>query len=187
MVRLKTCRDCRHMVSPRADTCSHCGVSKPGQGFSQRHPLTVLFVLGTAIYGTLNLVAPMDTNAGGTTEIVVPEAPAPLPAACLTPSRQLIENIASGLNVDGGGSLSDSGATKSGSHANAFFVAARINGPGMGGDMGVWATNQLDGSGMIFSVDNMAQAFSVFPDGGRTQAAFSMADPGARQSRDCVG
>ena len=130
-----------------------------------------------------------DQPIGYSASSVLNEGPLPSPAMsveCLTPSSRLLRDIASGLTVAGGGSLGASGAVKSGAHANAFFVTARINGPGMDGDVGVWATTRLDGSGMIFAVDAIARAFSVFPDGGRTQAAFSMSDPGAQQSRGCV-
>jgi hypothetical protein len=65
-------------------------------------------------------------------------------------------------------------------------VAAEIQGSGMDDEVAVWFTNRLDGSGMIFSVDNMAQAFSVFPDAGRTDAEATMSDPGARESLTCV-
>ena len=114
------------------------------------------------------------------------QTPTPSSSACLEPSRLLLENIAAGMYVDGGGNLGEAGAVKSGSHANAFFVAARIHEPGVGGDIGVWATTSLDGSGPIISVDDLAKEFSVFPDGGRMEVTYSMMDAGARESHSCV-
>ncbi len=114
------------------------------------------------------------------------QAPTPSSAECLTPTMQLVENIASGMHYDGGRNLGVAGAVKSGSHANAFFVAARIDEPGLDGDIAVWATTSLEGDGLIFSVNDLAKEFSAFPDGGRTEVTFSMSDLGASQSRECV-
>ena len=105
---------------------------------------------------------------------------------CESPSRRLLDDIASGLEVSGGGTIGRGGAVRSGAHSNGYFVAAEIQGSGMDDEVAVWFTNRLDGSGMIFSVDNMAQAFSVFPDAGRTDAEATMSDPGARESLTCV-
>ncbi len=57
MVRLKPCRDCGHMVSPRADACPWCSTDKPAQSLLQRHPLIGLLVLGTLLYGAINVLA----------------------------------------------------------------------------------------------------------------------------------
>ena len=57
MVRLKPCRDCGHMMSPRADACAWCGTNKPAQRFLQRHPLIGLLVLATLLYGAINVLA----------------------------------------------------------------------------------------------------------------------------------
>ena len=57
MARLKPCRDCGHMVSPRADTCPWCRANKPAQRFLQRHPLIGLLVLGILLYGAINVIA----------------------------------------------------------------------------------------------------------------------------------
>ena len=57
MVRLKPCRNCGHMVSPREDACPWCRTEKPAQSLLQRHPLIGLLVLGTLLYGAINILA----------------------------------------------------------------------------------------------------------------------------------
>ena len=57
MARLKPCRDCGHMVSPREDVCPWCRANKPAQRFFRRHPLIGLLVLGTLLYGAINVLA----------------------------------------------------------------------------------------------------------------------------------
>ena len=57
MARLKPCRDCGHMVSPKADACPWCRTKKPTQRFLQRRPLIGLLVLGTLLYGAINVLA----------------------------------------------------------------------------------------------------------------------------------
>jgi hypothetical protein len=57
MARLKPCRDCGHMVSPRADICPWCRANKPTQRFLQRHPLIGLLVLGILLCGAINVLA----------------------------------------------------------------------------------------------------------------------------------
>lgn len=57
---------------------------------------------------------------------------------------------------------------------------------GRAGEVAVWASNRLDGTGLIYSVNNFALSFSDWGDGGRTQAGFSMSDDGAREAVACV-
>jgi hypothetical protein len=104
----------------------------------------------------------------------------PVPAA-------LVEGIASGLTVTGGGSLRDAAAVRSDDFESAFFISAEVDGPGIegDGDVGTWVTNRLEG-GVIYSVDAVAREFSDWGDGGDTDAEFSLSDDGAEESRDCV-
>ena len=57
MARLKPCRDCGHMVSPKADAYPWCRTNKPAQRFLQRHPVIWLLVLGTLLYGAISALA----------------------------------------------------------------------------------------------------------------------------------
>ena len=182
MENLKQCRDCGQEVSTKARTCPNCGAPKPTKA-SKKGCLWYIgaffvFVLALGVVSSLfeddgESPASSGGSAGGS-------------VTCESPSRKLLDGIASGLEVSGGGTIGRGGAVRSGAHSNGYFVAAEIQGSGMDDEVAVWFTNRLDGSGMIFSVDNMAQAFSVFPDAGRTDAEATMSDPGARESLTCV-
>ena len=119
-------------------------------------------------------------------------APTPRPLATPTPSRCLevpaaaVGALATGLK--GGTRLANVQAVKSSDFANAFFVSAYINGPGIAPNSvtGTWVTNRIDGSAGFFSVDGFAREFSDWADGTKTTAQFSMTNDGARQSQGCV-
>ncbi len=57
MLRLKPCRDCGRMVSPRADACPWCRRTRPAQSLFRRHPFIGLLVLGILLYGTISVLA----------------------------------------------------------------------------------------------------------------------------------
>lgn len=118
-------------------------------------------------------------------------APAtPKPARCLDVPVALVDAIASGLTVSGGGSLraESAQAVKSTAYEKVYFVAADIQGQGIEGptDVGVWATNSLAGAGTIFSVNAVAAEMSEWPKGEKTKAGITMADDGAQESEDCL-
>jgi len=185
---MKSCRDCDQLVSIEAKNCPNCGAPKPTKAKKKGCLYYIgIFFAFSLVVGVLQDLSEEGVDgppsAGG-----VNEGP---PSAgesvrCESPSRRLLNNIASGLEVSGGGTIGRGGAVRSGAHSNGYFVAAEIQGAGMDDQVAVWFTNRLDGSGMLFSVDNMAQEFSVFPDAGRTVAEATMSDPGARESRTCV-
>ena len=107
MTKVRACRACGKMVSRGAKACPSCGKGKPGRAFTERHPLMALGFIGFIVYVVATNVSPTATEPGGSEEMVVPgavipEAPAPPPAECLTPSPRLIADIASGLEVAGG-------------------------------------------------------------------------------------
>lgn len=113
-------------------------------------------------------------------------------ADCLWVDADLVDGIATGLTVGGGGSLDPmtARAVKSKDYANVYFIAAAIQGPGMGDgsqSIGVWASDSLTvGGGLIFAVDAFANEFSDWGDGGATSSQLSMADDGARAAKACV-
>ncbi len=57
MARLKPCRDCGRMVSPRADACPWCRKTKPAQSLFRRHPFIGILVLGILLYGAISVFA----------------------------------------------------------------------------------------------------------------------------------
>jgi hypothetical protein len=108
---------------------------------------------------------------------------------CVSVDRSLVEAIATGLTVSGGGTLRDAYAVKSDDFQKVYFVSAEIDGPGIegDGDVGTWATNSLEaGGGLILAVDGIANEMSDWADGRKTDAAFSLSDDGVDESRACV-
>lgn len=72
---------------------------------------------------------------------------------------------------------------KSLDHADAYYIAIRIGGPGVSEDaVGVWASAGGIEEGMVASVDAMAEEFS----GILKDSRFSTTDRGADEARTCV-
>jgi hypothetical protein len=102
----------------------------------------------------------------------------------------LVQGIATGLTVGGGGTLTNAKAVKSNDFERVYFISADIDGPGLEGpdDIGTWAKSGplRVGGGLILSVDAVAKEFSDWGDGGSTDAMLSMDDDGAEESKECV-
>lgn len=98
--------------------------------------------------------------------------------------------IATGLTVQGGGTLRNAQAVKSNDSKSVWFISADIDGPGMDeeDDIGTWAkTGPLAvGDGLILSVGPLAQQFSDWGHGDTTDENLAMDDDGAQESYDCV-
>ena len=45
------------MVNPKSEDCPWCRTKKPAQRFLQRHPLIARLVIGTLLYGAINVLA----------------------------------------------------------------------------------------------------------------------------------
>jgi hypothetical protein len=109
---------------------------------------------------------------------------------CENVPQGLVQAISEGLTVGGGGTLTNAKAVKSNDFKRVYFISADIDGPGLEGpdDIGTWAKSGplRVGGGLIFSVDAVANEFSDWGDGRKTDAQFSMEDDGAEESKDCV-
>jgi hypothetical protein len=113
---------------------------------------------------------------------------------CRSAPKRLAHAIANGLTVQGGGTLRQAQAVKSGDFDDVYFVSAEIDGAGLegSGDVGTWAkigplrVGGPVGGGLIYSVDRVATEFSDWADGGKADAQLSMEDDGAGASRECV-
>jgi hypothetical protein len=120
-----------------------------------------------------------DENAGGAAS-----------ERCENVPQGLVNAIASGLTVQGGGTLSHARAVKSDDYRKVYFISADIDGPGLEGsdDVGTWSKSGpvRVGDGLIFAVDAVANEFSDWGDGRTTDAMLSMEDDGAEESQDCV-
>ncbi len=111
---------------------------------------------------------------------------------CLKVSSYLPKQILSG-NESSTGKLTfvKASAIKSPDFSKVYFVAIRFKARGEGAQTGVWATNALpqrvgDNQGILMAVDGFAQQFTVWPDGDRSQAQISKADPSVLGARNCL-
>ena len=100
----------------------------------------------------------------------------------------MLNAIAEGLTVTGGGTLRNGYAVKSDDFAKVYMVAADIQGTGMEGDneIGVWATNSLDGAGLIFAVDGLAKEFSDWGRGDTSDAHITLSSDGVSEAKECA-
>lgn len=103
-------------------------------------------------------------------------------AGCDRAPAALLSAIETGLTVTGGGSLSNGYIVRSSDYEQVYFVAAQIEGEGMDDSVGVWATNDPDGGGLIFAAEGLAREFSDWGDG----PGFSSSDDGLSEARDCA-
>jgi hypothetical protein len=87
------------------------------------------------------------------------------PHNCERPSPKVIASIEEGLTVSGGGSLGRAYAVRSSDFKKVWMVAAEIQGDGMKGTLGVWATNDIRSYGSVFAADHMAREFSDWGSG----------------------
>lgn len=100
-------------------------------------------------------------------------------ANCLPVSA---DRAAAILGSDGGLTVDQAAAVKSAEHENAYYVAIKFSGPGLGHEVGIWAMHNLDSGGPVYSVDGAAEQFSGLPKMG----GFAVTDSGARAAKSCV-
>jgi hypothetical protein len=114
--------------------------------------------------------------------------PTTVTGRCEKVSSALLNAIAEGLTVSGSGTLRGGYAVKSKDFSKVYMVAADIQGTGMEGDneIGVWATNSLDGAGLIFAVDGFAQEFSDWGHGDETDANITQSSDGVTEAKECA-
>lgn len=106
---------------------------------------------------------------------------------CLDVEQAYLDQLLVGLDNASGLLLNAGQAVKSEDYENVYFVAANLEGAGMdNGEIVVFATNALDASGLIMSINSTAQEFFVWPDGDSTDANITMDDDGADKAVECV-
>ena len=111
----------------------------------------------------------------------------PSESRCLEVSAQKLESILP-LTASGGGTLRDAYAVKSSDFSKVWFIAAEMDFAGGEGDgeIGVWATNDLEPVVGFFSVNGLALEFTDWADGPSSDAQLSMRDDGASEAEECV-
>lgn len=116
------------------------------------------------------------------TPALAPTSPAAA-SRCVPVTGELLDAIATGLQVSGGGSLEHGQAVRSNDFNSVYFVAARIKGAGLdASSIGIWATNDLAADGPFYAVDGYAHQFS---DWGQSKDV-SQFDDGAQEAKSCV-
>jgi hypothetical protein len=115
-------------------------------------------------------------------------APTTVTGRCELVSSAVLNAIAEGLTVTGGGTLRNGYAVKSDDFSKVYMVAADIQSTGMEGDgeIGVWATNSLDDTGLIFAVDSFAKEFSDWGHGDTTDANITASSDGVAEAKECA-
>ena len=104
---------------------------------------------------------------------------------CISIPLNVLADIASGEEA-GVGMIPVVGyAVKSPDFSNVYFLVIQFSATGVDNQIGVWARNGID-SGMILSVDSIAQNFTVWPDADGTDAAIASNDPGVKLSKSCL-
>jgi hypothetical protein len=114
-------------------------------------------------------------------------------AGCLSISKWYPNEILSG-NESGTGKLTfvSASAVKSPDFKNVYFVAVKFKAKGVGNQIGVWAVNgklpqkAADLSGLTLSANSIAQRFTVWPDGNRTQAQIATNDRSISVAIKCL-
>jgi hypothetical protein len=115
-------------------------------------------------------------------------APTTVVGRCEKVSSAVLNAIAEGLTVTESGTLRNGYAVKSKDFSKVYMVAADIQGAGMegNGEVGVWATNSLDGTGLIFAVDGFAKEFSDWGHGDTTDANITASSDGVSEAKECA-
>lgn len=180
---LRPCRECGNQVSTNADICPHCGQKNPGKSIWSQNigcgGLLLLVILMAVCWGIIEDSTPPSESTSTPTST-------PVVLSCLDVPRALLDLIESTLTVYGGGTIPTGKAVRSRDYERIFFVSVRIEGAGMNGTVATFATNRLDGTGVVYSVDGAAREFSQLGYGGTTQAEITMARSGARASQRCL-
>jgi hypothetical protein len=108
-----------------------------------------------------------------------------VPSYCVQASRELIKEIAS-LAQKGTGLKPISGYRfRSPDYSEVYFVAMEFSATGIDNQIGVWVTNDLNGVGMIMSVDGLAKQFTDWFHSDESDAAISILDPSADKVLSC--
>lgn len=111
-------------------------------------------------------------------------------ARCLSVPESIVRRLNDGLNINGGGSITNLQAVKSNDFESVYFISGILNGPGLGRDTDLvtFVTNKLDssGTGLTLSAEAVAAEFSDWPDIATTNLGVSMGDDGYDESRKCV-
>jgi hypothetical protein len=114
-------------------------------------------------------------------------------AGCLPITKWFPGELLSG-NEKSTGKLSfvSAAAVKSPDFKNVHFIAVKFKAAGVGNQVGVWALSGKlpqkagDVSGLILSANAIAQQFTVWPDGDKSQAQIALNDRSIKAATKCL-
>lgn len=154
----------------------------------KRTLMAVAVLLGalTLACGGTAAVTPEPTIERATVQPTATTEPTEAATRCEPADPELLALIAQRLTVAGGGDLRNGWMVRSGDFGQVYFVAAEITGEGMEDVVGLWATNEPTKPGLLVSVDGVANEFSDWLDGRKSDAQLSTADDGAAEAMECA-
>jgi len=114
-------------------------------------------------------------------------------AGCLAITKWYPKEILSGKESNTRKlSFVSAAAVKSPDFKNVYFVAVKFKAIGVGSQVGVWAISGKlpqkpgDVSGLTLSANSIAQQFTVWPDGNKTQAQIAINDRSIGAATKCL-
>ena len=121
------------------------------------------------------------------------DTPASAAVSCLTIKNWYPTEILSG-NESGTGKLTlvSAAAVRSSDFKNVYFVAVKFKAAGVRNQTGVWAVNGTlpqkagDLSGLTLAINPIAQQFTVWPKGNRTNAKIAVNDRSVADAIKCL-
>lgn len=124
---------------------------------------------------------------------VLMPVPAANAAGCLAITKWFPDELLSG-NEKSTGKLTfvSAAAVKSPDFKNVHFIAVKFKAGGVGNQVGVWALSGKlpqkagDVSGLILSANAIAQQFTVWPDGNKSQAQIALNDRSIKAATKCL-
>ena len=162
-------------------------------GRKPRKPLAI--GASVILFVAIGVVAPAGTRpfvdadpTPGTSSNPKPNESAAPSDRCIAVSADKLESILP-LTATGGGTLRNAWAVKSSDFSKVWFLAAEMDFSGGGegnGQIGVWATNDLEPVVGFFSVNGLALEFTDWANGPASDAQLSMSDDGASEAEACV-
>ena len=119
--------------------------------------------------------------------------PAKAAATCLAIKNWYPTEILSG-NESGTGKLTlvSAAAVRSSDFKNVYFVAVKFKATGVGNQTGVWAVNGTlpqkaeDLAGLTLAINPIAQQFTVWPKGNKTNAKIAVNDRSVADAIKCL-
>lgn len=179
---LEECRECGEEVSTDADACPSCGAKHPTS--ESNEALGCLVVV--AVLAVVAVVALSATADGDQSETESASSSTPS-FTCRDVPSEMIDVLEKGLTAHGDARLEGGQAVLSNTHSQLYYIATRLYGPGLDGDVLIFASNSLDpASGLKMTVNSTAEEFTDWAVGRESDAQVTGFDDGAQAAESCL-